>query len=287
MSHTAAQSPPASAPGATSLLSAEAVSNVIRRLLASVLRLAIKSGLRYRELDLILREELIRSARDEIGSSDRDNASKLSVMTGLHRKFVTAQLDHDNLPQQNSPNKQRSRTATAQIFERWVYEARRKPAMKTLPIAASGRQRGFNELAKSLVTDVHPRAILDELVRLGLVAEDASGEVRLLADSFTPKGRSDDLLALMNDNASAMLDTSVANILQTRPLQLDQSIWGLGVSLASAEAIANVAKLGWQSTRNALFDAISDTPEANATETPHRIRIGMYVNFEPMAPDQN
>lgn len=281
MSHTAAQLPPASAPGATSLLSAEAVASLIRRLLQSVLRLAVKSGLRYPELDTILREELIRVARQEIDPTQRDNASKLSVMTGLHRKWVASQLIETTSVRSEAPAIQRSRTATSQVFERWAFEARRKPAMKSLPIAGAGTRKGFTEIAKSLVTDVHPRAILDELIRLGLVGEN-EGVVTLLADTFTPKGRSDELLALMNDNASAMLDTSVANVLKTRPLQLEQSIWGLGISIESADVIAAIASSQWRATHDALFKAISDAPEAAPHETQHRIRIGMYVNYEPI-----
>lgn len=277
MSRTVTQSPPASVPGATPLLSADAVADVFRRLLQSVLRLAVKAGLRYAELDVILREELLRIAQEEIDPAQRANASKLSVMTGLHRKFVATHLSEaSNRSQSTAP---RSETAISQVFQRWAHEARRKPAMKRLRIADSPRKASFTELARSLVSDVHPRTILDELVRLGLVHE-ADGYVELLADSFTPKGRSDALLGLMKDNASAMLDTSVSNILAIRPLQLEQSIWGLGITLESAQAIANVAAEGWRESHSKLFHAISDAPEAPKGESTYRIRVGMYVNYE-------
>ncbi len=277
MSHAVAQSPPASVPGATSLLSADAVAGVFRRLLQSVLRLAVKAGLRYAELDLILREELVRVAQQEIDGAQRANASKLSVMTGLHRKFVAAHLAGES-DASGSPAA-RSETAVSQVFQRWAHEARRKPALKRLAIAGDGKKKSFTELARSLVTDVHPRAILDELVRLGLASE-AEGSVELLSDTFTPKGRSDALLALMKDNSSAMLDTSVANVLATRPLQLEQSIWGLGISLESAQKIAGVAADGWRDAHAKLFEAISDAPEAAKGDETYRIRIGMYVNYE-------
>jgi hypothetical protein len=282
MSRTVAQPSPAKVPGATTPISVRAASNAIRRVIRTILRLAIRAGLRYPEIDKIVRAELVFEARTQIDSAQKDNASKLSMMTGLHRKYIAACLSELNTPvNRRSADTQRPRAATAQVFERWAYEARRKPKMRSLSLAGGGRRKGFADLARTIVTDVHPRAILDELIRLGLVAENGD-EVQLLAETFTPKGESDELVNLLRDNAGAMLSTSVENVMKSRPSQLEQSIAGDGISIESAEKIAAIASARWRDAHESLFSAISDAPEASPSERKHRIRIGMYVNYEPM-----
>jgi hypothetical protein len=286
MSRSVAQPSPAKAPGATTPVSAPAVARVLRRVIRTVLRLAVKAGLRYPEIDEIVRTELVFEARAQIGSDQQDNASKLSVMTGLHRKYIAACLTAVSTAQNGRARETpRPRLATAQVFERWAFEARRNPAMRSLKLTATGRRKGFAELARTIVTDVHPRAVLDELVRLGLALENGD-QIKLLADTFTPKRESDELLNLLCDNAGAMLSTSVENVMKTRPSQLEQSIWGEGISMECAEKIAAIASAGWRNAHESLFAAISDAPEAPTGERKHRIRIGMYVNYEPM-PEQS
>jgi hypothetical protein len=78
-----------------------------------------------------------------------------------------------------------------------------------------------------------------------------------------------------------MLCTGVENVLNSSRRQPEYAIWGKGISLDDAKRISDIAQEHWQTARNALFQAISDAPEAVSGDTPHQVRVGFYVNYQP------
>jgi Family of unknown function (DUF6502) len=284
MSRSFAKPSPASAAGATSSISVGAAARMFRELLRPILRLAIKSGLRYAELDDILRSVLFDEARNECSTSKRINASALALMTGLHRKEISSRLIRDEGGNLAVEKSLRDRPMASQVFEHWARKAQRNPSYQTLLSAdSSDRAESFVKMAKRVVTDVHPRAILDELIRLGLVSE-KDGEASLLTDTFTPPGAADDRIPLMIDNASAHLRTCAQNSMGAHPPQLEQAIWGRGVSLKDAVEIETLARKNWKRAHKELFDAIARAPEAPESQERYEVRIGMYFNHAPIAP---
>jgi hypothetical protein len=281
MSHLSAKPSPAAAAGATSSISVAAAMNLIRPLFRFAIRLAIKSGLKYAEIDESIRAELFFEARTQCSDEQRTNASKLSLMTGLHRKDISQRLSTLNDPK-TSETSPISLSVVSQVFARWAHEVRRNKRAQTLPISNGVRRMSFMQLSRNVVTDVHPRAVLDELIRLGFVSE-TDGHVKLVSTTFTPTGAADDRLKLFAENASAMLSTGVENILDTRPRQPEYAIWGKGISFDDAKRISDIAMAQWQITRNVIFKAISDAPEAASGDVPYHVRVGLYVNYEPLS----
>ncbi len=282
MSHLSAKPSPASVAGATSSISVSAAARMFRELLRPILRLAVKSGLRYAELDGILRSVLFDEARNECDVSKRANASALSLMTGLHRKEISSQMGRAAGDNSTTEKIARERPIASQVFEHWARRAQRNPLHRTLPSLDAPRSiESFATMAKRVVTDVHPRAILDELVRLGLVSEN-NGEVSLLTETFTPTGASDDRIPLMIDNAGALLRTCSKNSLGTDPPQLEQAIWGRGVTLEEAVKIEALARENWKRSHKELFDAIARAPESTDAHDRYEIRVGMYTNYTAM-----
>jgi Family of unknown function (DUF6502) len=279
MSRSSAKPSPASAASATPSISVAAAMNLIRLLLRFAVRLAVKSGLKYAEIDEAVRAALFLEAQSQCVDDQRTNASKLSLMTGLHRKDISQRLNaltttkaSETLPP--------SLSVVSQVFARWAYEVRRSKRAQTLPISDSTSRLSFMQLSRNVVTDVHPRAVLDELIRLGFVTE-TEGRVRLTSATFTPKGSADDRLEVFAANAQAMLCTGVENVLNSSRRQPEYAIWGKGISLDDAKRISDIAQEHWQTARNALFQAISDAPEAVSGDTPHQVRVGFYVNYQP------
>jgi Family of unknown function (DUF6502) len=281
MSHLSAKPSPAAAAGATSSISVAAAMKLIRPLLRFAVRLAIRSGLKYAELDEAIRAELFFGARHQCSDDQRANASKLSLMTGLHRKDISQRLNALNDPK-TSETSPLSLSVVSQVFARWAHEVRRNKRAQILPLSDSAGRMSFMQLSRIVVTDVHPRAVLDELIRLGFVSE-KDNHVKLMSTTFTPAGAADDRLKLFADNANAMLSTGLENILDTRPRQPEYAIWGKGISFDNAKRISDIAMEQWQITRNVIFKAISDAPEAASGEAPHNVRVGIYVNYEPLS----
>lgn len=271
-------------------VSREAALQALQLLLPPLLRLALRAGLKYPEIDTLLREGLLSMAPQLAAQA---NTSQLSVLTGLHRKAVAQWREHQQRPARaRSLRKDPAlRGHAAQVFTLWQRMAEDESALATLPMhaaytaVAKGRRarlpQSFAALARQVSTDVHPRSLLDELIRLGLASE-AQGEVRLQRQAFVPQRDADDRLAVMAGNAAAHLGTGVRNC--TEPAlqpQLEQAIWAEGLSLADALALDAQARELWAAAHRLLYAAIETAPAAPAGQTAYQVRIGMYAHAHP------
>ncbi len=266
--------------------------SALRTLLRPAVRLALGAGLKFGDLDGLLRELLAEVGQAELARrapTGRVNLSALSVLTGLHRKELARLCDPDqSLAAQGDALPSDSRSAASQVLLNWAREAEQDGALLCLSLA------DFTERARRWVTDVHPRAVLDELLRLGLVRqhEEAGGPLELLSPQFVPSTPGDDRLLLMAGNVRAHLEAGVRNSLPAHPgapTTLEQSLGGEGMALADCQAVAQLARGQWQAVHRQMFDAISKAPACVATagqpaDAPHRIQIGMFVLVEPMDP---
>jgi hypothetical protein len=256
----------------------------LERLLAPLVRLALRVGLKYQDLDALLRRVLVREATAALNANGKNgaNASQVSVMTGLHRKQLGGTDTPDLATKTDSRAAAARRSLASLVLTRWVMELDRHPERVSLPLSApDAATLSFAGLTAGVVTDVHYRAVLDELVRLGLVQE-VDGMAELLTDRFVPRHPEADRIAVPFDNARALLDTIVTNVTDTGTPMLEHAIWGAGISRADCDRLDALARATWTRTRDEFFREISDTPEAPAGQPRYRLRVGMYVNAEPM-----
>jgi hypothetical protein len=268
--------------------SPNAALRAIARLLAPLARLALAHGVKYQQIDELLRQAMVDEAQRAMmsGGAQRAlrggkiNTSQMSVMTGLQRKDISRIQQH-SAQSPKEPQDGGARSLASQVLLHWANELDRHPERVVLPITADGQAPSFARVSAAIVTDVHHRAVLDELIRLGLVRE-TDGEVELLHDAFVPRGASADKLAVLADNTSAHLASAVNNLGPDGLHCMEQAIWGKGISLADCERLDGIARQAWASAHQTLFDAISATPEAPPNEARHRIHIGMYAHAEPL-----
>jgi hypothetical protein len=288
MSRSVAQPSPAKAPGATTLPSTESILRALRVLICPLVKLALRSGVKYAELDELIRDSLVAEAKLQCGDRDQRNGSKLSIMTGLHRKEIAARMTNlDRASNVESLAKPKPPLAR-QVFEKWAHEARKNSTRRSLSIASNNaRSYSFSRLVREIVSDVHPRTVLDELVRLGVVIEhDTTVELKQM--NFVSSTSADSRLELLATNAGAMIRTSVENVIASRPAQLEQAIGGSGISLSDAIAISELANTHWQKTRAAIYEALVAAPEVvEPNVDKYRIRIGAYTNYEALASETN
>src|SRR6185369_5517157 len=93
----------------------------------------------------------------------------------------------------------------SQVVTRWV--TRRLP--DEIPFA--GRRGSFEQLARSVSSDFHPRAVLQEMVRLGIATE-ADGVVRLSRQGFVPDMKHDEARELLAASVSDHIAAGVHNL---------------------------------------------------------------------------
>ena len=150
---------------------------------------------------------------------------------------------------------------------------------------------------------MHPRSLLDELVRLGLAAEDAGRDsVRLVREAFVPQGDAGRMAAVLGRNVGSHLDSAVDNLLLGDRHHLEQALFADGLSAASVAEFRQLASAQWQAVLDRLVPALealvardeadlaalSTAGSAAADPSPparHKVRLGLYTHTDaPPAP---
>lgn len=254
------------------------------RVLRPLVRLALAMGLKHPHLEDMLRDLLLDEARRLWQSQGvaRPNISQLAITTGLNRKEVTQRvrataaetLSHTEL------------SAASKTFTLWLQLASRDAAYRRLTTASSGAGTSFESVARQASRgDVHHRAVLDELVRLGLATEQ-EGSAELAAEAFVPSKDLQTMLAFLGDNVRDHLQAAVANVAgDGRPPLLERAVFSDGLSPEACEQLEQLARQRWSSLHHELVDrmtAAMDHPPP--PQMARRMRIGIYAYYEEDAP---
>lgn len=254
-------------------------------LLAPVVRWLLRSGVSYNALAVQLKPVFVEAARAELERSGIEpTGSALSVLSGVHRKDVRALSE---LPRGEAAAPSRGVPLASQVFTRWMTERRyrdREGAPRALP--RSGPGITFESLSRELSQDVHPRTVMDELVRLGLVVLD--GELLVpLRTSFVPSRRFDELTALFAANAADHMAAAVHNLTVDAPRYLEQSVFADGLGADSVATLHEHARAAWSEAFSMMVKQAGKRVAADAdvpVAEQQRMRFGVYFYSEPTAP---
>ena len=253
------------------------VARAVRGMLRPLVRFLLEKQLGYPLLSGLLKGLYVEVAERDIAlPGRRPTDSRISLLTGIHRREVkrlrTSLRDEDRIPSVVSLG--------ALLVSRWIGEpeyldAEGKP--RALPRRGPGPS--FETLVESVSTDLPPRSVLDEWLRLGVVTDDEDGMLRLSADSFVPSKGFDEKLHFFGRNLRDHIASGAYNILEEGPPFLDRSVYYDQLSRASAEELAQLAReegaeLIRRINRRALELQSEDAEEAR--ETTHRMTLGAY-----------
>jgi Family of unknown function (DUF6502) len=262
-------------------------------LMAPVATWLLRHGAAYPAFAEAMKAVFLDAARGELeGAQAATNASitqsALSMLSGVHRKDVRA-LSELKAPAAATA----SVSLPSQVFTRWLTEKRYRDAdgtpralMRTAPAQAakSSRKLSFEGLCRELSNDVHPRAVLDELLRLGQVVLDGD-KVTVAAQAFIPAGKLDEMNALFAANAADHVAAAVSNITGDAPKFLEQSIFADGLTAESVDVLHAAARQAWA---HAFSDVVAqararvelDAALDDQGLAPMRMRFGVYFYNE-------
>jgi hypothetical protein len=262
----------------------EALQQALERLLLPLARLAVARGVPYAVIDETLRTAFVSVAHAaHPGLPEHRRASRISAATGLHRREVNRLLEAASQPQVAAP----ARSPAAMVFAHWRANKRyrtRGGAPRALPRV--GPPPSFESLAQEVTRDVHPRALLEELLRLKLAKLDAERDmVSLTEDMFVPHGDAPRMLGYLGANVGDHLQAAVANVLGHKPTHFEQAIAADGLSAASLAEVHPLLREHWRRLTEAMVPLLERLIEADAaqpgTEPTHRLRLGLYAFDTP------
>lgn len=248
------------------------------QLMAPVVRWLLRHGIQYGAFSLALKRVFVEVAQQELQRSGaKQTDSALSVLSGVHRKDVRQLRDHDP----SSPGHALLSPAS-KLFTRWLGDRRfRDAAGRPRALPRTGAVRSFESLAREISTDVHPRTLLEELVRRGLVHV-ADDRIEPDAEAFIPAGDAGEMLELFAANAHDHLAAAVQNLTTDEPRQLEQSVYAYGLSERSVEELGAIARVLWAEAFQRMVTEATLRYESDAgTAAPWRMRFGSYFHHEP------
>ena len=257
----------------------EALRQALERLLLPVAQLAVARGVPYAVIDETMRTAFVSMAHTaHPGLPEHRRASRISAATGLHRREVNRLLEQAAQPRNSAP----ARSPAATVFAHWRADKRyrtRAGAPRELPRV--GPAPSFESLAQEVTRDVHPRALLEELLRLKLATLDRERDViRLTEEMFMPLGDTPHMLGYLGANVGDHLQAAVDNVLGRKPTHFEQAIAADGLS---AESLAQVRPLlidHWRSLADAVVPLLETLIKADAAKpgqsNTHRLRMGLF-----------
>jgi len=150
-------------------------------MLRPIVRLCFRRSLQLNDVIGLLKEVFVEAAKEELkNSGETPSLSRLSVMTGVHRKDVT-RLERAGDVSRTPDN------LIARIMVQWQHDPRfSTKGGKPRALTSEGRESEFAELVRSVNgEDVSPYAVLHEMERLGAVDRGPQG-LSLVWRDFVP-----------------------------------------------------------------------------------------------------
>ncbi|QBM16049.1 hypothetical protein MARI_01290 [Marinobacter sp. JH2] len=188
------------------------------RILRPLARLLLRNGIPFSEFSDLVKRAYVEAAFEDFADGRRKPTdSRAAVMTGLTRKEVKRQ--RDLLAGEHSGREGRSHANRAsRVVSGWVRDvafqaADGQPAM--LPFEGAG---SFTELVRKHSGDMPPRAVLDELFRVGVVsADEQTGKLHLQKRAYVPAGDNEEMLQIFGEDVSDLLATIDHNLTDRKP----------------------------------------------------------------------
>lgn len=235
---------------------------------------------RFAQVEELLKSAYVQaSARASAAQGKVPTVSTLSVATGIRRREVQRLLEQAPL------EVSRKASAASQARLRWVtdpvYLDSDGQPLRLLRLAAPG-EPSFASLAAAVSKDTHPRALLDELVRVGAVRLE-DDHVVLTQKFFTPTKEHVELMEIAGHNVGDHLSAVLVNLLSDVPPFLERAIFADGLSQLSAQQGADLAKEVWVSVSAVLrkrLQSLVDRDE-ESPDNQWRMRIGLYSYIAP------
>ena len=249
----------------------------LSRILLPLARLCLAHGITFAAVEELLKQAFVQEANAlQPDAPEHGTVSRISTATGLTRREVTRLL------KSRAPVRPTKTPISTEVFARWTtnpdYQNNNgEPSV----LKRQGAAPSFEALAQSITRDIHPRSMLDELIRLGLAQYDEELDcVSLKSSEFVPSRDKQQMLDLLADNVGDHLAAAVANVTHDGSMHLEQAVFADELSTESLAKLRPLFAAQWKTMRDAMVPVITDLIESDrlaGRKQNQRMRIGLYT----------
>lgn len=168
---------------------------LVAGLLRPVLRICLKKSIKLKELNNIVKQVFVEVAVAELDKNNEEpSMSRISVMTGVHRKDVTAIFRQDS-------TQVKPQNLIAKIVHQWKYNSTFKTKSgKPRVLSCGGRHSEFAKLVESVNgNNVSPYTVLFEMERMSAVQKQGN-RIKLLWENYISDDVEEGLEMLVEDS---------------------------------------------------------------------------------------
>ncbi|MBX7144185.1 MAG: hypothetical protein K1X79_07020 [Oligoflexia bacterium] len=154
---------------------------LLRRGLMPFVRMCVRHNVKLVELIMVLKECMVRAAAEELSSKGQStSASRISVMTGVHRRDTSTILKKGAAPVSGV-------NLILKLIGYWQQHSSYSDG-KGHPkeLSCEGRDSEFAKLCRAVSVDLNPYTMLFELERIGAASRTTSG-IRLDLQVYGPQ----------------------------------------------------------------------------------------------------
>jgi hypothetical protein len=255
-----------------------------------LVRLLIARSLPFPFVSGLLRGLYVEVAVTEFPVAGKPQSdSRITLLTGVHRKDVKRLRGQ----RRRALQPPRGVSLGSQLIARWTalpeyLDATGAP--RPLPRASRGDEaHSFESLVRSISTDIRPRVVLDEWLRLGIVHVDDQGRVCLNTQAFIPAEGSDEMTYFFGRNLHDHVAAAVHNMLGEPQPFLDRSV---NYNNLTADAVAELSELARRRGLEILQELNAralrlQQQGAGLPDASNRFNFGLYLFSERQAPQDD
>ena len=256
------------------------ITSTLRKLLASLVRIMLRNGMTYREFCDVSKEMFVEVATKDYGIRGRDtNVSRVSVLTGIDRKEVKRVKDclqgHALVNQSQSKQDRVTRVLSAwHKVDEYLDDSGRP-----MVLALEGATSSFAQLAKSYAGDVPVRALLKEMIRVGVVEEVDKSQVKVLKREFIPAQSDPDALlragSVLHDMGATLCHNLYDGGTPKKPLRFERRASNRNLDPEQLKAFREFVAQEGQAFLEVIDDWLSDHELSDDENNRLSIRAGV------------
>lgn len=184
------------------------LSKYLRHLLLPVVRFCVRHSIKLHDIVEALKQLLLEAAaqqleKDGIGAT----ASRLSLMTGVHRKDIN-RLNPD------SPETEKRADLITRIIGQWQSDRRFRTKAGAPRVLSFENGKGeFAKLIASVSREVSPYAVSIELQRSGIARQSPQG-MTLLTSVYTPHGNLEESFSFLGQDIEDLVVAVEENVVK-------------------------------------------------------------------------
>lgn len=216
-------------------------------------------------------------------SNKTTNDSRISVLTGVHRKDVKRL--REMVVKDSSMIIPTNVNLGSQLVSAWLtnpnFMLNNTP--KAIPrLKKNGGEVSFEALAELITKDVRARALLDELERLGAVTIDENDMVSLVTEAFIPSKGEEEKVFYFGLGVGDHANAAINNVLGIQPSFYDRI---LHYEALSPDVIEKIEALSKEHSTNLLQLINAETEKIinntqDKSDDKRRFSLGIYFYHE-------